>query len=221
MQFYEAALRGKLHDQQVIQVFWYRATVEGLPQQGDREQVAAYVKNTILPALRAVQSNQMLWEDVVVNSYRSTWEREPYLSHIETAAGAGVNALVSAPPLMATVLACRVEPVVPGRQINPKTGLPWLRPVRRGYWSLAGVPDSMYQPNGTTTLGTAWPAEILTLRNALKGNIPVSGIYALKEPIRVSKPLAGEIARGYGLIKDVVVRDIASTRRSRKRGKGA
>lgn len=220
-QFYEVAIKGLLHQQQIVSVFWYRSPAIGLPQEQDRQDAIAHVRTTVLPALRALQSTSAVWHDAICNSYTEAWAREPYLSRIESFTNAGTNAGASAAPLDAAIFSARVEPQVPGPQFKPGTTEVVMKPVRRGYWAFPGFLASAFTAEGTMVAETSWPAEALALRNALKAPVPANGARAPMEAIRVSSPLKGNPLRGYGLIREVTIRNIASTRRSRKRGVGA
>lgn len=222
MQFYEIVARGHQDTGLVINTWWYRREVlTGPPVNADLANLLAGWQTFMQPKYLAVMVNNYRLDQVDCYGYNDTFERAPFLpvSSPPDLPGTGSPGVVN--PFAVAIFSCRLEPVRAGRH-KDKTGAIVTRPVRRGYLAIGPLLSGWVVSSGRVepTMRTSLPW--LTLRDALAANIadPSAG-GAPFIPVRVSKPLPKETARGYGDVKGAVIREFASTRRSRMAGRGA
>lgn len=224
MRFYEVVARGKAVNRLIISTYWYRDIAEGLPSEQDLIDVANIWESDFKPKLLGAHSNWYELTEIAVYGYRDTWDRAPYLPHIKPSPGVGARPVTNLNPYTAAILSCRVEPMATGPQPDPQNPSVLIeRPVRRGYISFGPMDETWIDDTGAISPTLfATHANVLALCDQIKANLWNSTTMVTPlEPIRVSNPPKGVSRRGYGLIRDVVVRGYGTTRRSRMLNRGA
>ena len=218
--FYNTIAKGQADGTQIINTFWHRDPRIGLPMQTDLETVADAWQSQRQPNYLGIHTSNYTLDELIVQGYSETWDRAPYLPYQRTVGVAGGDTTAPAPPILAAVLSCKVEPAELGRRRLP-TGEVVLTPVRRGYWALSPLNEAVFLPDGTfygagLTAGLWYDfaddcGQPITLLTA--------GVNI--DPIIAGAPLPGESFRGWGYIRSAAWRREASSRRSRKYGRGA
>ena len=102
-----------------------------------------------------------------------------------------------------------------------ETGEIVLTPVRRGYWAMSPLNEAVFLPDGTfygygQTEGLWYNVE---QDQGSPMTLVTAGVNV--DPVVVSAPLRDETVRGWGYIRGARWRREASSRRSRKLGRGA
>ena len=212
MQFFQVTQRMEHSGQDSVNIFWYRRDSTGLPTDADLAALRDYWVATFWPSWAGMLSNQVRLKQITVQGYRDTWERAPYLPLISDHDLPGLSAGAAGSPLLAATLSARVEPVAP----NPLNGAP----VRRGFWSVGGLPATYYGANGLMNPLFFTEAAFIAGKTRASTTFALSTAPEQLQPIKVSVP-TDTGARGYGLIKGAVWRQPVSTRRSRMVGSGA
>lgn len=218
--FIEIRARSQLAGADNINVFWYKD--EGVPllEAADLEHYLNEFVTKVVPSLNAIRTTQNTNVDLTIQGYRDTWERAPYLPITRAWAGTGSYTGSCAPPVVAAIASCQVEPVVPGRR-KDANGVITTSPVRRGYWAISGIGLAVLDVNGRLMTWNETAGVYFDARARFANSLVGPGTVGNAVPVVVSKPLKDEVLRGHGLIKSVVWRENISTRRSRKRGIGA
>lgn len=218
-QIFSIVQKGELFDQDVLNVFWYHRSTVGLPTPQDLANVELAWFEQLWPDIRAVLTLDYKLKQTIVQGWRDTWQREPFLPQIKDYPSIpGLAAGPTAPPLVCGILSARVEPQEPGPQIYK--GVRTLRPVRRGYWAVSGLPRDGYDASGKLTPSYLASAPLAAFAAAVDDELTTAGATEPSRPIRVSQPLKGEIQRGFGWVRSAVWRSEISSRRSRKVGRG-
>lgn len=217
--FYNLITHGHVGSVAVLNTHWYRDPRSGLPTSGDLDAVADAWKSQRMPNFLLMLNSTYTLREITVQGYDEQFNRSPYLPHSEPVNQPGGDVTAAGPPILAAVLGCLIEPQVLARRRHPTKGI-IETPVRRGYWSISPVNEFMAQPDGTfagyAQTGTLW-GDV-----AAQWSQPLSlmTFTATIEPVRVSNPLEGETARGWGYVRACAWRRAISTRRSRKVGIG-
>jgi len=214
--FYLVKIKGDYAGTLVMNTFAYRSEQTDPPDQASVEAVADAVDSEIVAKLVPLQSDLLSWTAVEVQGYTGAWVRSPYLSHTKTIARSGTQTAQCAPGVLAGIISFRLTP----REPQPVT----LKPVRRGYIAVAGLPEGDLDSDGTISSGLRNSGPSLALLAELEDTLTITGVtgFTAAEAIRVSSPVGGaDERRGYASIETARWSIPVSTRRSRKRGVGA
>lgn len=218
--FYELTAKGNSDGTLVINRFWYRDPRIGLATQSDLETMADAWQSQRQPNYVGIHTSNWTLDSLIVQGYAESWERSPYLPYERVVNVVGADASAAAPPVLAAVMGCTVEPVDPARRRKP-TGEIVLTPVRRGYWSMSPLNEAVFLPDGTF-YGYGLDAGLwYNVEQDLGDPMTLVTAGVNVDPVIVSSPLPDEVVRGWGYIRAAKWRREASTRRSRKLGKGA
>jgi hypothetical protein len=213
---------GTARSRQIISLWWY-----DIPDaQGALDNAAlsalldAWVA-TVQPPLAAFHNALWSLNQLVAQGYSNEWQRQPYIPLIRDVSGV-VGSVVSGmePPITCGILSCRVEPVVPGRRKKPD-GTIVTTPIRRGYFAIGPLSTNDVQDDGTFVPSSLTSSRFTGMVTAATASLAPSGWAAPATPIRVSRPLKDEVARGHGKILGAVWRKEISARRSRRTGVGS
>lgn len=212
---------GEAAGQQVVNIWWYRDPTGSVAFNEDQMSTYLTTWETVVRApLLAWHNSGYRLKREVAQCYAPTWQRQPYLPLIRDVDLPGAVVAEWMGTITAVILAARVEPHVPAPR---KAGTPKapFSPVTRGYWAFGPVGRADLLNDGSIIPAVKTGTRYAGLRTACLANLaPASGAPTVN-PIVVSHPLENQVLRGYGLVKDAAWRDDSSTRRSRKKGRGA
>lgn len=221
MRFYEIVARGRQPSGLVLNTFWYRDVAAGVPNADSLSDATRLFRDYVIPKYAAIMPSQWTLEELNVYGYDESWNRQPFLPLITPINQAGGILVADIEPYMAIVYSCRVEPMQPSAKVAA-SGAVELKPVRRGYLSIGPVFHNWINTDGQVdAAGYRTAATYVAFANQVKTNLFDASVITPLEPIRVGKPGKGQTQKGYGLVKDCVIRGYGSTRRSRMYQKGA
>ena len=221
MRFYEIVCKANIPSGLCVNTFWYRDIAAGEPTETDLADVRTLFDRDFVPKFKAAMSNQWQLQEISVYGYNEQWARVPYLPLIYPNVQTGGMVTAQVVPYNAIIYSCRVEPQQ-ASQKRDANGQVINAPVRRGYLSISPVSDDWMDNLGQVS-GTGYIqlAAMMAFRDQIKAELFGAEVVTPLQPIRVGQPGKDLTQRGYGLIKDVVIRPYGSTRRSRMFGKGA
>lgn len=221
MPFLSITAKGMFFQRQIISTYWYVVDPPGSAWSAASlaEAMDAW-QTTVRAPLLAWHDTEYTLQQQIGQGYDSLWARTPYLPLIRDVNLVGSAVQDAAPPIVAAILSCRVNPVVPGRR-KRADGTIYTSPVRRGYFAFGPVNRAETSQDGFLAQSAIASARYVNLAAAVRAELSPAGWATRCVPIRVSPPLENEDARGYGTIDGSVWRAELSTRRSRKTGIGA
>lgn len=218
-QFYSVTWAGDLNGTRVLNTVWYRSEAVGLPTDADLDAVEDEFQVNGWPTLRPILTSQYRLKQTIVQGYTDDFVREPYLPMIRDYDAPGNVAAASAPPIMCAILSFRVVPRRPGPHKRSNGTFVDL-PVRRGYLSISGISDAVFNANGSVDPTFINSGSAQAVATWARTERDIATMVENLKPVRVSEHVKERPRRGYGDVAGSIWRPEASSRRSRKLGKG-
>lgn len=215
---FEVVCRGTSVTGQIITSHWYHITTPDTPDAQDLTDLLDVYQTDMQPKYLAAMVNTYTLQEVACYGWDPvTWVRTPFLPLVRSVNLAGTSAPTGQTNgYSCAIFSCKVEPSQPSKQRDPETGAIVDRPVRRGYVAHGPLNEDWLEPSGyilgVMLSNAAWVA----YRNQLKTQLfHATKLPTPADPIRVGKPVKGQTQKGWGYIRDVVIRPEVRVRRSR------
>ena len=221
-QFYQVACQATYNGTQCINLLWFIRDVAAAPTTTELQAVHNEVVNGHVSLMQQIQVSSYVYNLITVRGFDDTFNPSPPLPLITAVSLAGLDTNPAPPPMYVGIF---------GFRTNPIRSSPLGRAVRRGYLAFSGLGEQNYEPDGSLAASFRNLASVTNLRtwhttghNSDPGLGPIPIV-----PIRVSPPLPATTPpappaspnRGYGIILQAQFAVAASSRRSRKLGRGA
>lgn len=218
--FYSLTLKGVTQNAQIINTFWYRQDDIGLPSEDDLTAIQNAWSGAYMTNWLAIHTTPYVLTEIVTQGYSDQFERTPYLPKVFAMSSAGTDASAGAPPIVAAILSCKVEPQQPARR--HRDGEPArYTPVRRGYWAISPISEGLMSDVGAFNAFLHSTGLWHDFKVQMAADLPVVGWTSPAKPVVVSQPPKDVTERGWGYIRQCQWSPHISTRRSRKSGVGA
>lgn len=224
MRAYEVVIRGSSDTGLIVNSHWYHQTTPDVPNEASLADFADIWQRDMQPKLLAAHSTHYFLREVAFYGWDPvTWVRTPFLPVIRAVGSFGTKTVTGQNNAYScAIFSMKVEPQQPSKQRDPETGAIVDKPVRRGYLAHGPLNEQWLEPNGFLLASMPTDTQWVAYRDQLKTDL----VDAVKlanpaTPIRVGKPAKGQTQKGWGYVRDVVIRSEIRVRRSRLVGMGA